>query len=96
MKRVLISMMLSGMVFSAHADSLTDAQAAVANGSCEEGVTILNQLASDKDAAAMNQLAQMHLVGKCVSNDHEAAKEWFQKAADAGSLRAQKMLARLK
>ncbi len=96
MKRVLISALLSATLTSAaSATPLSDAQQAVAKGECSTAVDTLNSLVEQQDSAAMNQLAGMYLVGKCVSKDQAAAKALYEQAAKAGSLRAQKMLERL-
>ncbi|GAA5216776.1 SEL1-like repeat protein [Corallincola platygyrae] len=95
MRAIILPLFALGFHASVSAVTLEEAQSAVAAGNCDQAVEALNTLAANKDAAAMNQLGAMHLVGKCVEKSNESAKTWFEKAAAEGSLRAQKMLERL-
>ncbi|TCI04951.1 hypothetical protein EZV61_03025 [Corallincola luteus] len=96
MKRAVMTLVFAASITTAaHADTLATAKQAISAGNCDAAVSTLNELAGSKDAAAMNQLGGMYLVGQCVEKSNDEAKVWFEKAAAAGSLRAQKMLDRL-
>lgn len=78
------------------AADLTQVRRALMQGDCDGAVQTLNSAISAGDVGAMNQLAGMHLVGNCVKQDVAAATALYEKAAAAGSERAQKMLERAK
>lgn len=78
------------------AADLAQVRRALMQGDCDGAVQTLNSAISAGDVDAMNQLAGMHLVGNCVKQDVAAATALYEKAAAAGSERAQKMLERAK
>lgn len=84
------------LAFNAQAADLTEVRRALMQGDCDTAVQTLNSAISAGDFDAMNQLAGMHLVGNCVKQDVAAATALYEKAAAAGSERAQKMLERAK
>lgn len=96
MKRTLVTLIFSGLSFSALSADLDHSLKNISAGNCDKGVAELTELAQANNAAAMNHLGALHLAGKCVSQDHKTGKVWIEKAAAAGSLRAQNMLKGLK
>jgi TPR repeat protein len=59
----------------------------------DEGETLLNHAATEGSTAAMSTLGFAYHRGRGVPKDEALAREWLQKAADAGHERAKRFLA---
>jgi TPR repeat protein len=68
----------------AFADSLMDANAAVARGDFAIAVPLYRALAEKGNVAAQKQLGYLYEIGAGVERDWLKAAEWYGKAADAG------------
>ncbi len=85
---MLFTLFLS-LVFQVHADSLSDAKAAIAKGDFAKAAKIYQQEAEQGNTKAQYNLGLMYLSGDGVKQDNAEALKWFTASANGGFAEAQ-------